>query len=126
MTEFEMASLFLRGVVGAGQIAVVAVGIHFMRQMNKDRARQVEAQRAEADQREKRADQRHAEAMRALEALIKGMDHQAETSRALVKGMEQQGESLRAAVKGMEQQGESLRGVVKGMEAVIERTAPRR
>ena len=107
MTEFETASLIVRGVVGAGQIIVVAIGVHFMRQMNKDRApqteaqmeaqrRQVEAQRAEADQREKRADQRHAEAMRALDALVKGMD----------------------------QQGETLRAAVKGMEAVIERTAP--
>lgn len=34
MTEFETASLFLRGLVGAGQIAVVAVGIHFMRQID--------------------------------------------------------------------------------------------
>ena len=50
--------------------------------------RQAEAQRAEAEQREKRADQRHAEAMRALDAVIKGMDQQAETLRAAVKGME--------------------------------------
>ncbi len=88
MTEFEMASLMLRGLVGAGQIAVVAVGVHVMRRANEDRAAQMEAQRREADQREKRADQRHAEAMRALDVLIKGMDQQAETSRAIVKGME--------------------------------------
>ena len=67
MTEFEIASLWLRGLVGAGQIAVVAAGILVMRGMNRDRARQAEAQRAEADQ-------RHAEAMRALDALIKGME----------------------------------------------------
>ena len=52
-----------------------------MRQMNRDRAaqaeaqrRQVEAQRAEADQREKHVDQRHAENMEALRGLIKGME----------------------------------------------------
>ena len=44
MTEFETASLIVRGVVGAGQIIVVAIGVHFMRQMNKDRAPQTEAQ----------------------------------------------------------------------------------
>ena len=100
MTEFETASLILRGVVGAGQILVVAIGVHFMRQMNKDRApqteaqhRQVEAQRAEADQREKRADQRHAEAMDALRV---------------------------SHAENME----ALRGLIKGMETVIERTAP--
>ena len=106
MTEFEAASLILRGLVGAGQILVVAVGVHFMRQMNKERAvqteaqmetqrRQVEAQRAEADQREKRADQRHAEAMDALRV---------------------------SHAENME----ALRGLIKGMEAVIERTAPPR
>ena len=95
MTEFEVASLWLRGLVGAGQILVVAIGILVMRGMNRERAAQAEAQRAETDQREKRADQRHAEAMRALDALVKGMD----------------------------QQGETLRAAVKGIEAVIERTA---
>ena len=55
MTEFEIASLMLRGLVGGGQIAVVAVGIHVMRRANEDRAAQMEAQRREADQREKRA-----------------------------------------------------------------------
>ena len=74
MTEFEAASLILRGLVGAGQILVVAVGVYFMRQMNRERAAQTETQRREADQREKRADQRHAEAMEALRGLIKGME----------------------------------------------------
>ena len=117
MTEFEFASLLLRGLVGIGQIGIVGFGILVMHGMNKERTRQAEAQmeaqqrqaeaqrrqaeaqmeaqqrqaeaqRAEAEQREKRADQRHAEAMRALDAVIKGMDQQAETLRAAVKGME--------------------------------------
>ncbi len=118
MTEFEAATLALQqqqlwaaiaiplvtGLVGLGQILIVHHGIGVMDRANRDRARQVETQRVEADQ-------RHAEAMAALQALI--------------KGMEQQGESLRAAVKGMEQQGESLRAVIKGMETVIERTVPK-
>ncbi len=73
MTEFETASLILRGFGGAGQIVVVAIGIMVMRGMNRDRTRQFEAQRreaeahrAETDRREKREDARHAEAMEAL------------------------------------------------------------
>ena len=101
MTEFETASLILRGLVGAGQIGVVAIGIMVMRGMNRDYNRQfetqMETQRREAEQREKRADQRHAENM----------------------------EALRAITRGMDQQGETLRAAVKGMEAVIERTAPK-
>lgn len=104
MTEFEAATLALQqqqlwaaiaiplvtGLVGLGQILIVHHGIRVMDRANRDRARQVETQRVEADQ-------RHAEAMAALQALI----------------------------KGMEQQGEALRAAVKGMETVIERTAPK-
>lgn len=93
--------MILRGLVGAGQIGVVAIGIMVMRGMNRDYTRQfetqMETQRREAEQREKRADQRHAENM----------------------------EALRAVTRGMDQQGETLRAAVKGMEAVIERTAPK-
>ena len=150
MTEFETASLVLRGLVGAGQIVVVAIGIMVMRGMNRGRTRQFEAQmeaqrreaearRVESDRREKREDARHAEAMRALDATIKGLEQQGELSRAAIKSLDQQGEWLqaaiksldqqgewlRASVKGMEQQGESLRAAVKGLETVIERTAPK-
>ena len=101
MTDFEIASLTLRGIIGLGQIGAVLYGIHRMVRTNEDRAAQCEQQRLEAerreDQREKREDQRHAEAMEALR---------------------QQNESLR-------QQGESLRVLTRGMETVIERTAPK-
>ena len=64
--------MILRGLVGAGQIGVVAIGIMVMRGMNRDYTRQfetqMETQRREAEQREKRADQRHAENMEALRA----------------------------------------------------------
>ena len=93
--------MILRGLVGAGQIGVVAIGIMVMRGMNRDYTRQfetqMETQRREAEQREKRADQRHAENM----------------------------EALRAVIRGMDRQGEILRAAVKGMEAVIERIAPK-
>ena len=81
MTEFEAATLAIQqqqlwaaraillvaGLVGAGQILVVAIGIWVMRRAS--------------DQREKREDQRHAEAMEALR-------QQGETLRAVVKGLE--------------------------------------
>ena len=70
----SIAIPFVAGLVGAGQIIVVSIGIRVMDKANKDRARQVEAQLRDADQREKRADQRHAENMEALRGLIKGME----------------------------------------------------
>ena len=101
MTDLEIASLTLRGIIGLGQISAVLYGIHRMVRANEDRAAQFDQQRLEAErcedqrekreeQREKRADQRHAEAMEALR-----------------------------------QQTESLRVLTRGMETVIERTAPK-
>ena len=133
MTEFEAATLALQqqqlwaaiaiplvaALVGLGQILVVLHGIRVMDRFNQDRARQVEAQieaqrgqaeaqmeaqRRQAETQRAEADQRHAEAMAALQVLIKGQDRQAE--------------ALRAAVKSMERQADALK-------VVIERTAPR-
>ena len=59
MTEYETAALLIAAahvVVGLMQVAIVAYGIRAMRTMGERRARE--------------QDQRHAEAMRALEALI--------------------------------------------------------
>ena len=58
----------------------------------------METQRREAEQRETRADQRYAENMEALRAIIRGMDRQGETLRAAVKGIEAVIE--RTALKG--------------------------
>ena len=70
MTDFEIASLTLRGIIGLGQTGAVLYGIHRMVRANEDRAAQFDQQIREAErreeQREKRADQRHAEAMEAL------------------------------------------------------------
>ena len=114
-TEWIALGQMLTGMLGIG---LVWLGLQQMRRSG--------------DQREKREDARHREAMRGLDALIKGMDQQGEAMRAVIKGMDQQGETLRAVVKGMDQQGEALRAVVKGMDhqaealkVVVERTAPR-
>ena len=59
MTEYETSALPIAAahvVVGLMQVAIVAYGIRVMRTMGERRARE--------------QDQRHAEAMRALEALI--------------------------------------------------------
>ena len=59
MTEYETSALLIAAahvVVGLMQVAIVAYGIRAMRTMGERRARE--------------QDQRHAEAMRALEVLI--------------------------------------------------------
>ncbi len=71
MTDFEMASLAARIVVGAGQIAVVWCGIRAMLRVTADRETQGKEQ-AEAARRQHvevmaAADRRHAEAMQAAE-----------------------------------------------------------
>ncbi len=77
MTDFEIASLTLRGIIGLGQTGAVLYGIHRMVRANENRAAQFDQQIREAErreeqrkkreeQREKRADQRHAEAMESL------------------------------------------------------------
>ena len=82
MTEFQAATL----AIAAGQLSVGVAGILLvwqgLRQM-----------RRAGDQREKREDARHTEAMQAL-------DSQAEALRAVVVGLERQGAGLEAALKG--------------------------
>ena len=93
MTEFESLSLIIAfGQMLTGMVAVgsVLLGIRQMRRAG--------------DQREKREDARHREAMEVLR---------------------QQGEAFREQSQGLREQGQALRGLVKGMETVIERTAPR-
>lgn len=74
------------------------------------------------DQREKREDARHREAMAAIDArhreTMRALDQQAEALRSLVKGME-------TAAKGMETVAKGMESMAKGLETVIERTAPR-
>jgi len=50
------------------------VGLRRMDQANRARLAEAEARERREDAREKREDQRHVETMRALEALIKGME----------------------------------------------------
>ena len=71
--------------------------------------------RRDGDQREKREDARHREAMAALEA----------GHRKTMRALDQQGEALRSLGKGMESVAKGMETVAKGMETVIERTAPR-
>ena len=145
MTEFEFASLMLRGLVGIGQIGIVGFGILVMHGMNKERTRQAEAQ-MEAQQRQAEAQRRQAEAQmeaqqrqaeaqrRQAEAQMEAQQRQAEAQRAEAEQREKRADqrhaeamrALDAVIKGMDQQAETLRAAVKGMETVIERTAPPR
>ena len=83
-TEWIALGQMLTGMLGVG---LVWFGLQQMRRAG--------------DQREKREDARHREAMTALDA------------------------RHREAMTALDQQAETLRAVVKGMETIIERTAPR-
>ena len=76
-------------VVGVAGVSLVWQGIRQMRRAG--------------DQREKREDARHTEAMRALDArhteTMRALDGQAEALRALVQGLESQGRALAAALR---------------------------
>jgi len=79
--------------IAVGQLAIAAVGVgsvwYGISRMGRA-----------SDLREKREDQRHAEAMRAL-------DGQAEALRAVIQGLERQGEALA-------RQGAALEAALKG------------
>ena len=83
-TEWIALGQMLTGMLGVG---LVWLGLQQMRRAG--------------DQREKREDARHREAMTALDA------------------------RHREAMTALDQQAETLRAVVKGMETIIERTGPR-
>ncbi len=104
MTEFETASLAVREwtlwVTTSMQALAVGAILFGIWQM-----------RRAGDQREKREDQRHREAMRALDG------RHAEAMRALDGRHAETMRSLEALIKGMETVG-------RGIETVIERTAP--
>ena len=61
--------------------------------------RQAEAQRRQAEAQRAESDQRHAEAMAALQVLIKGQDRQAEALLAAVKSMERQADALKVVIE---------------------------
>ena len=97
-------------VIGLGQIAVVAWGIRAMQRAGDHRA---------AEQ-----DQRHAEAMqaldlqrRALETLIAGQREQGEALR-------EQGAALREEGAALREQGAALREQGAALSALVARTAP--
>ncbi len=72
MTEYQIATLAVSAgqlLVGLAGVSLVGVGIRAMTEAAKRRDRQLDEYRRDADQ-------RHAEAMRSLEAIIKGMERQ--------------------------------------------------
>ena len=101
----------LTGMLGVG---LVGLGLHQMRRAGDQREKREDARHREAMA---AIDARHRESMRALEALIKGLDQQGEALRSQGETSRSQGETLRSLVNGLDRQTEALK-------VVIERTAP--
>ena len=132
MTLFETVTL----AISAGQLLVAGIGVWLVRQG-------LHQMRRAGDQREKREDARHREAMAAIDSrhreAMRALDGQVEAFRSQGEALRSQGEALHSLVKGMDQQGEALHSqgetlgsLVKGLDrqgealkVVIERTAPR-
>ena len=99
MTLFETVTLS----ISAGQLLVAGIGVWLVRQglHQMRRAGDQREKREDARHREAMAaiDSRHREAMRALEALIQGLDRQGEASRSLVNGLDRQTEALKVVIE---------------------------
>ena len=67
MTTFEILSLLSSVAIGAGQIGIVWYGIRAMNRSSEERAKDRAQREAGEQQRAAREDQRHAEAMQALD-----------------------------------------------------------
>ena len=121
MTLFETVTL----AISAGQLLVAGIGVWLVRQG-------LQQMRRAGDQREKREDARHREAMAAIDSrhreamaaidsrhreAMHALDGQVEALRSQGEALRSQGEALRSLVKGLDRQGEALK-------VVIERTAP--
>ena len=111
MTLFETVTL----AISAGQLLVAGIGVWLVRQG-------LQQMRQAGDQREKREDARHREAMAAIDSrhreAMHALDGQVEALRSQGEALHSQGETLGSLVKGLDRQGEALK-------VVIERTAPR-
>ena len=104
IAEWIAFGQMLTGMLGVG---LVGFGLQQMRRAGDQREKREDARHREAMA---AIDARHQESMRALEALIKGLDRQGEALRS-------QAETSQSLVKGLDRQTEALK-------VVIERTAP--
>ena len=104
MTEFELASLTARYVIGGGQVLIglgqIAVVWYFGRQMVLAN----EARTQAGERQEQQAEHRHAENMAALR---------------------DQGQALQALIRGMDRQGQALERQGQALETLVARTEGR-
>ncbi len=122
MTEFELVSVIIRVLIGAGQIGVVLYGIARMTQANERRAREAaedRQERAEAAQRQEQESERRAQA-REQESERRAQARERESERRHAEAMA----ALKALIAGQDTQRRALEGLIAGMETVIARTAP--
>ena len=123
MSEFEIASLDYQvatlaarraanwiasasAFIAVLQTGLVAWGIREMVRANRDRTRQTEAQT-------RAADQRHAENMRRIDALLEGQAEQRRASDA----------QTRALIEGQAEQRRASDAQTRALEALLERAA---
>ena len=104
MTTFEILSLLSSVAIGAGQIGIVWYGIRAMNRSSEERARDRAQREAGEQQRAAREDQRHAEAMQALD--------------------KRHEEAMQAQDKRHEEAMQALALQRLALETLIERTAP--
>ena len=93
IAEWIAFGQMLTGMLGVG---LVGLGLQQMRRAGDQREKREDARHREAMA---AIDSRHRESMRALEALIKGLDRQGETSQSLVKGLDRQTEALKVVIE---------------------------
>ena len=137
MSEFEIASLDYQvatlaarraanwiasasAFIAVLQTGLVAWGIREMVRANRDRTRQTEAQT-------RAADQRHAENMRRIDALLEGQAEQRRALDALIEGQAEQRRAsdaqTRALIEGQAEQRRASDAQTRALEALLERAA---
>lgn len=121
MTDFELASLAVRILIGAGQIAVVWWGIRTMLRVTAEREtqgkEQADASRQQHVEVMAAADRRHAEAMQAADQ--QHTENMKESER-------RHAETMQAAERQHAETMAVLDAQRRALEALIERTAPPR
>ena len=120
MTPIEIiASAHVAATVLVGAVHAVIIGLG-LRAMS----RAADARDRALTNQEQAANQRHAEAMRALDALIAGQREQGAALREQGAALRKQGEAFRELAASLREQREASREQGAALTALVARTAP--